>query len=222
MEKRFMVFAGNYGSGKTEISLNMALRAAEKGQTTLCDMDVVNPYFRSAESGKMLKEHGVKLIAPPFANTTVDVPALSAEVHAAFESDYAIFDAGGDPVGAIALGRYHEYFEAVRGALKVYYVVNARRPFQSEADEALVLLDQIQKNARLPVDALINNTNLAGETTVDDLLYGELMCGKITEETGIPVAFAAGSPNVLRAYQETGYRGDVLELTFYTRLEWME
>ncbi|MDL2236502.1 hypothetical protein LJC56_01520, partial [Christensenellaceae bacterium OttesenSCG-928-K19] len=144
------------------------------------------------------------------------------EVYAAFESEYAIFDAGGDPVGAIALGGYKKYFEEVRDELVFYYVVNARRPFQSEVEEALVLLDQIQSNARLKVDALINNTNLAAETTVEDLLYGEMMCGKITERTGIPVAFTSGKPEVLREYQEQGYHGDTFELEIFTRLEWME
>ena len=102
--KRFNIFAGNYGSGKTEISLNTALALAKDRKTTLVDMDVVNPYFRSAESEKLLADHGIRLIAPPYANTNVDVPVLSAEVMAAFESETAVFDAGGDPVGAAALG----------------------------------------------------------------------------------------------------------------------
>ena len=79
--KRFNIFAGNYGSGKTEISLNTALRLAETRQTTLVDMDVVNPYFRSAENEELLKAHGVKLIAPPYANTNVDVPVPVSYTH---------------------------------------------------------------------------------------------------------------------------------------------
>ena len=97
--KRFNIFAGNYGSGKTEISLNTALRLAAEKQTVLVDMDVVNPYFRSAESETLLTEHGVRLIAPPYANTNVDVPVLSAEAMAAFESEAAVFDAGGGSGG---------------------------------------------------------------------------------------------------------------------------
>ncbi len=220
--KHFIIFAGNYGSGKTELSLNMALRMAEKGKTVLCDMDIVNPYFRSAESKEMLEQNGIRLIAPPFANTTVDIPALSAEVYAAFDSEYAVFDAGGDPVGATALGGFKQYFENVRDKLAFYYVVNARRPFQSDVNDAVEMLRQIQANSRLTIDALVNNTNMANETTADDLLYGETMCAKIGRETGLKVAFTSGMPKVLQEYEERGYRGEAFEIEIFTRPEWLD
>ncbi|MEG0356967.1 MAG: hypothetical protein RR580_04455, partial [Christensenellaceae bacterium] len=131
--KRFNIFAGNYGSGKTEISLNTALELRKDRRVTLVDMDTVNPYFRSAESAEMLKQHDIALIAPTFANTNVDVPAISAAVFGAFESENAIFDAGGDPVGAVALGGLFGYFMAVREQVMFYYVINARRPMQQNA-----------------------------------------------------------------------------------------
>jgi len=124
--KKLIIYAGNYGSGKTELSLNTAIHMAQRGDTALVDMDIVNPYFRSSEHVSMLGEHGIKLIKPPFANTTVDVPSLSAEIYSAFTYEYAVFDAGGDPVGAKALGGMREYFEEVREKVGFYYVVNAR------------------------------------------------------------------------------------------------
>lgn len=219
---KFIVYMGNYGSGKTELSLNTALKMAKRGKTVLCDMDIVNPYFRSAESKQMLEERGVKLIAPPFANTTVDVPALSAEVRAAFLSEQAVFDAGGDPVGATALGGFKRDFEEIAERRTVYYVVNARRPFQANIDDAATMLWQIQANARLKIDALINNTNMAAETTVEDLIYGEQLCAQLSEKMGIPVAFASGRPEIIEQYVARGYSGETFEIEIFTRPDWMD
>ncbi|MEF9987631.1 MAG: hypothetical protein RR632_06715 [Christensenella sp.] len=219
--KKFNIFAGNYGSGKTEISLNTALALSKKQQTTLVDMDVVNPYFRSAESEELLAENGVRLIAPPFANTNVDVPALSAEVMAAFESETAVFDAGGDPVGAAALGGLFQKFDARRDEVMLYYVVNARRPLQQTAEEIIEMMNQISSRIRLKVDGLINNTNLARETTVADLLHGQKICEEVSEKTGVPICYAAGKPEILAAFKKHGYTLPEIPLSIYTFPDWL-
>lgn len=218
--KRFNIFAGNYGSGKTEISLNTALVLAKEKQTALVDMDVVNPYFRSAESAEMLAENGIRLIAPPYANTNVDVPVLSAEVMAAFECESAVFDAGGDPVGAAALGGLFQKFEAFREDTMLYYVVNARRPLQQTADEIIEMMEQISGRIRLKVDGLINNTNLGRETGPDDLLHGQVICEEVSKRTGIPIAYAAGRPEMLEVFRKT-YALPEIPLTIYTFPEWL-
>ncbi len=218
--KRFNIFAGNYGSGKTEISLNTALELAKEKQTALVDMDVVNPYFRSAESAEMLAENGIRLIAPPYANTNVDVPVLSAEVMAAFECEAAVFDAGGDPVGAAALGGLFQKFETFREETMLYYVVNARRPLQQTADEIIEMMEQISGRIRLKVDGLINNTNLGRETRPDDLLHGQRICEEVSKRTGIPIAYAAGRPEMLEAFR-AAYALPEIPLTIYTFPEWL-
>jgi len=220
--KHYTVFLGNYGSGKTELSINTALALSKKGQVALVDMDIVNPYFRSSEHGLLLQEHGVRVIAPPYANTAVDVPALGAEVYAAFEQDYAVFDAGGDPVGATALGAYKRYFDQIKGDLSVYYVVNARRPFQKDMNEARAMLAQIEGSARLKIDGLVNNTNLARETTADDLVFGYDYCRKLGEYTGLPIAFSSGTKEVLASYQKMGGQGKTVELQIFTRPDWLD
>lgn len=220
--KHYTVFLGNYGSGKTELSINTALTLSEKGQVALVDMDIVNPYFRSSEHGALLGERGVRVIAPLYANTMVDVPALGAEVYAAFESEYAIFDAGGDPVGATALGAYKRYFDEVRENLAVYYVVNARRPFQKDMNEARAMFAQIEGGARLKIDGLVNNTNIARETTGDDLLYGYEYCEKLGGLTGLPTVFSSGTKDVLAAYKAAGGQGELVEISIFTRPDWLD
>ncbi|MGI6153898.1 MAG: hypothetical protein ACOYJB_08745 [Christensenellaceae bacterium] len=219
--KRFNLFAGNYGSGKTELSLNMALQLKNCGKTALVDMDIVNPYFRSSESKEMLEEEGIRVISPPFANTTVDVPALSAEVYSAFKSEYAVFDAGGDPVGATALGGYKKFFKDVEPDFMFYYVINARRPFQRSIEDAQEMLYQIQNNSRLTIHALVNNTNVAGETTVQDLVHGYEFCMELGKNTGIPLAFTSGTPALIDEFSKLGYAGEVFPIKIFTRPQWL-
>lgn len=216
-----MILAGNYGSGKTEISLNMALSLSKKGSTALVDMDIVNPYFRSAEHGDLMRAHGIRLIAPTFANTAVDLPVIGAEVFSSFGCDYAVFDAGGDPVGTSVLGSIaHRVLE--NGVPDFYYVVNARRPLQRNPQEITELLRLIQGKARMQVTGLINNTNLARETTVLDLLHGRDMCREVSRLTGLPVAFTSGEPKVLEEYKKQTGEENLFALTIYTRPNWLD
>lgn len=216
-----MILAGNYGSGKTEIALNMSLEYAKKGKTVLVDMDIVNPYFRSAEHRALMESGGVRLIAPTYANTMVDVPVISAEVFAAFGYDYAVFDAGGDPVGASVLGSIAYRFQDQED-LKFYYVVNARRPLQKTADEVAEMLALIEQKARLKVSGIINNTNLARETTVEDLLYGREVCREAAFKTGVPVKLTSGEKEVLREYKEKTGEQALFPLVIYTRPDWLD
>ena len=110
--KRYTVLIGNFGSGKTELALNLAMQAAAQGSTMLVDMDIINPYFKSSSKQEMLEAAGVRVVKPDYANTTMDVPTLPAEIYAPFDTrpDRAVFDIGGDPVGAAVLGLLREHF----------------------------------------------------------------------------------------------------------------
>ena len=102
---QYFVLTGNYGSGKTELALNMALQFSEEYKTTLVDLDIVNPYFRSGEKAEEMRRAGIRMLMPTYAMTTVDIPALPAEIQSVFEvpSDKVIFDVGGDDTGAAIL-----------------------------------------------------------------------------------------------------------------------
>ena len=173
--KKVYVLIGNFGSGKTEISLNLAVKGMENGKSVLVDLDVINPYFRSAERKDILDAAGVKLLYPTFALTTVDVPSLPPDIFSVFIDDHdtVVFDVGGDPAGATALGQYKANFDNLpEGSLEVLYVINPRRPFSAEAGMVLDLMERINYRSRLKVTGLVNNANLAKETTFEDLLDG--------------------------------------------------
>ncbi len=202
--KQLMVFIGNYGSGKTELAINFALDAARQGKcTALVDLDIVNTYFRSTEQADFLRDAGVRVIASPFGGR-IDLPVVSPEVARAFDDDsleFVVFDVGGDPVGATALGRYHAHF-ARMGSEKVhaYFVVNARRPLTQTADEIATLYDQIQSGARLSIEGFINNGNLAGETTAQDLLDTQAVLHDVCDRIGKPVVYTCGWQKTLDAF----------------------
>ena len=219
---RITIFCGNYGSGKTEISLNTAIKyAKENKKTTLVDLDIVNPYFRSSEQLELLNEHGIKVLCPTFANTAVDIPSLPASIQSIFadKDQTVIIDVGGDATGATALGRYKHFLDAEDTI--TYMVINARRPFSKGTDELSVMLEDIQFKSRLKIDRLINNTNMARNTTVDDLIYGQKIVEEISVKYSIPLQYISGKPEILAqlpSYITTAR----LPINIYMRPDWLD
>lgn len=227
--KRIVVLIGNYGSGKTEIALNLAINAAREGKkAALVDLDIVNPYFRSGEQVSLLRENGVKLIAPPYAATNVDLPVLSAEVQRVFVEpmDQVVFDVGGDAVGATALGQYHAKFDKIREDVEVLAVINTRRPLCTTAEDISALLAHMSAGARLTIDGIINNANLARDSEARLLLESEEILKKVTEMTKIPVKYVGGLPDVLKKYaglsDESAQKPEQIPIRVYTRPEWLD
>ena len=218
---RFIVITGNYGSGKTEISLNLAMKAVKTERTTLVDLDIVNPYFRTGEKAEELRKAGIRVLMPTYAMTTVDIPALPAEIQSVFEvpSDRVIFDVGGDDTGAAALGRYYPSFMQNRDNTLVAFVVNCMRPLTMQKDDILDLAERIQSRGRLKIDLLINNTNLAGDTTPEMLENGEKIVLKCAEHLGTDRILTVGMRNVLN---RCNLKTKTMAIERYMVPEWME
>ena len=219
---RFIVLTGNYGSGKTEIALNLAFRFAALGEkTTLVDLDIVNPYFRSAEKAGELEKAGVRVLMPVFALTTVDIPALPPEIQSVFEqpSDRVIFDVGGDDTGAAALGRYAPAFQKNRSDTLSLLVINCMRPLTETREDILDLADRIGKRGRLGTDGLINNTNLADQTEPEMLEWGEGIVSECAREMGKRIVLNTGERRIL---DQCGLRFPRMEIERRMIPEWME
>ena len=187
--KRLTLFAGHYGSGKTNIAVNYALLLAKEGKKVcIADLDIVNPYFRTKDSAKVLADAGVELISPQFANTNVDLPALPAEAYRLVQdkSVYGIMDIGGDDRGAYALGRY------VPGILqendyRMVFVANCNRPLTRTPEDALEVMREIEAACGLPFTHIVNNSNLASETTPETLLDSLDYMAKLSHISGLPL-----------------------------------
>lgn len=198
--KRISIITGHYGSGKTNIAVNMAIDLRKEGKiVTLVDLDIVNPYFRSADFTEMLTDLGIRVIAPTFANTNIDMPALPASINPVFndngDNDFVIIDVGGDDAGAIALGRYSN--EIKSSDYDLYYVINERRYLTKDAIDASELLVDIETVSRVKATKLINNTNLGEETTPKIITDSLNFANSVSEKTGLPIAFTCVKNDVL-------------------------
>jgi len=186
---RVFIFAGHYGSGKSEISVQFARRLAASGKRVLmADMDIVNPFFRSLDARILLENDGVRVAAPLFANTNVDVPAMVPEISVALRdpSLHVVLDVGGDGDGARVLGRYHR--ELGEAALAMVFIFNASRPMTRNADTAAGQMREIEFASRQRFTHILNNTHLLHETTCPDVLAGEREALVLADRTGLPLA----------------------------------
>jgi len=187
--KRLTLFAGHYGSGKTNIAVNYAIAMAREGKKVcIADLDIVNPYFRTKDSAKELEEAGVTLISPQFANSNVDLPALPAEAYRLVQdkSIHGVMDIGGDDRGAYALGRYVPAIKAENN-YRMVFVANCCRPLTPTAEEALEVMREIEAACGLQFTDIINNSNLGHETTTETVLESLPYIEKLSKLSGLPV-----------------------------------
>ena len=187
--KRLTLFAGHYGSGKTNIAVNYALHLARQGKSVcIADLDIVNPYFRTKDSAKVLTDAGVDLISPQFANSNVDLPALPAEAYRLVEdkSVYGIMDIGGDDRGAYALGRYTPFIRK-ENHYRMVFVSNCYRPLTRTPEEALEVMREIETACSLKFTDIVNNANLGNETTEDTLLESLEYIRRLCQLSGLPL-----------------------------------
>ena len=221
------VLIGNYGSGKSELALNFAFKAAESGKTELIDLDMVNTYFRLTERGKMVGQKEIRLVSPNFACSGIETLSLPAEVASAFALnwDTVVFDVGGDAVGSTALGRYHaDFMELAPDQLEVLNVVNIRRPLAGTVEKIIKLQEEMQIHSRLKITGMINNTNLQTITRPDELRDGYEMLKEVTERTGVPVLYTTGKQEMLDIFASEGhdpkYYGELFPIDIYMKRDW--
>ena len=202
-EKRVTLFAGHYGSGKTNIAVNYALALKRRGRdVVIADLDIVNPYFRTKDSLAALEAAGIRLISSPYANTNLDIPALPQEMYAVTDdrSRAAVLDIGGDDRGATALGRLAPAILA-EGDYEMLAVVNFYRPLTRAAEEALEVLREVEAAAHLPFTGIVNNSNLGEETTPEDVLATEAEIKRLSALSGLPVRFTSAEAGLVPALE---------------------
>ena len=187
--KRITLLAGHYGSGKTNISVNMALEVRKQyPETVIADLDIVNPYFRTLDSRDKLAHAGIRLIVSDYANTNLDIPALPQDMYAIVDNKElrCIVDVGGDDRGALALGRIAPMIRE-ENDYDLLLVINYYRPLTRTAEDVLEVLAEIETAARLKFTGIINNSNLGAETTAQTVLDSLPFAREVSEKTGLPI-----------------------------------
>lgn len=202
--KRLTLFAGHYGSGKTNIALNYAVWLREKGlSVTMADLDIVNPYFRTKDSEEALNKLGIELICSPFANSNLDVPAMPKEIYALVDdhSQYGVLDIGGDDRGALALGRYAPEILS-EGNYEMLFVINRSRPLTRTVDDTLSVMREIEAAGGVSFTAIVNNTNLGLSTTAQDVLDSVSYARGVSEVSGLPIKMTSVKQELMPELQE--------------------
>lgn len=196
--KRVTIFAGHYGSGKTNIAVNFAKELKKSGRAVaLADLDIVNPYFRSKDSENELNEAGIDLICSEFASTNVDIPALPFTINRIIndKKTYAVLDIGGDDAGSVVLGRLAN---GIRNEdnYEMIFVVNFFRPITRTAEDALEIMREIEAVSSLKFTAIVNNSNLGELTTREDIISTEKEVKKLCKITSLPLLFTSVESNI--------------------------
>ena len=192
---RLYVFVGAYGSGKSEVAVNFArkLRMENKDhKILLADLDIVNPFFRSADAREILEKENIRVISPQYANTNVDVLSVSGEMYSIFDdpSYLGVFDIGGEDMGVRILSSMRSRFDFI--PFRMYMVVNVFRPFTADAQGIVKMAQELADTSRLEISGFINNSNLLDNTTEDALITSDSILKEATALSGIPVVFASG------------------------------
>ena len=202
--KRLTLFAGHYGSGKTNIAVNFALHLAkENKKVCIADLDIVNPYFRTADSARELEAAGVHLVRPMFANTNVDLPALPAEAYRLVtdRETCGIMDIGGDDRGAYALGRYVPAI-LEENNYRMAFVANCYRPLTRTPEDALEVMREIEAACGLRFTCIINNSNLGTETTAQTILDSIPYIQALSELSGLPIWLHTATMEVAKELED--------------------
>lgn len=187
--KRLTILCGHYGSGKTNIAVNMALDLRTKrDRVAIADLDIVNPYFRSKDSEDEFKQHDIRLICSEFASSNVDLPSMPADLYAITDDRElsVIMDIGGDDRGAYALGRLRDAIKN-ENDYEMLMVVNRFRPLTPDAPSTVEVMREIEAACGIPFTGIINNSNLAAETDASAVLGSVKYAEEVSELSGLPV-----------------------------------
>lgn len=192
-DKRLILLCGHYGSGKTNVAVNLAYALSERyPHTAIADLDIVNPYFRSKDSADEFARRGIRLICSEYANTNVDIPAMPPEMYALLDDTalHAVIDVGGDDRGAYALGRLADRIRQ-EDDYAMLMVINRSRPLTPDAASTIEVMREIEAAGHIPFTGLINNTNLGEETTAEDVLGSLAYADEVAALAGLPVVMTA-------------------------------
>ncbi len=204
--KRIILFAGHYGSGKTNIAVNYAFKLKEDGFSVLiADLDIVNPYFRTKDSERELAEKGIELICSEFANTNLDIPSLPKEMYRVVNDKKfrAVMDIGGDDAGAIALGRFAPSIRE-ENSYEMIYVANFYRPLTKNAEDAYEVMKEIEAASSLKFTSIVNNSNLGEITATEDIISTFSETERLSELSGLPIMFTSCKSNLYEQLNKTG------------------
>lgn len=196
LDQRLLLIVGNYGSGKTEVAVNLAIHLSNQGPISIVDLDIVNPYFRCREARQEMEGFGIRVINPEGDYFAADLPIILPEIRGAVLQDNGtlILDVGGDDVGARVLSSLADVF--TDRPYCMLQVVNAKRPFTGTVDGCLKIRSEIEAASRLRITGLVSNSHLLEETDSRTVLDGFSLARKVGERAGLPISFVTANEDL--------------------------
>jgi hypothetical protein len=221
---QLIMVVGNYGSGKTEISVNLSILLAKSGkEVQIADLDIVNPYFRCREAFQLMQAHGVRVVVPPGSQAWADLPIVLPEIKGMLSpkaGQVNLFDVGGDPVGAKLLASMVEHLADRPYAL--WQVINSRRPFTDTIEGCLNMKQAIEQASRLKVTALVANSHLVTETTPEVIVEGYRLAREVSERSGAPIEFVTAMGDLAQSPVLAKIEAPVFQLQRYMLPPWLK
>jgi hypothetical protein len=221
MNNRITILSGHFGSGKTELAINLALKERKKyDKVAINDLDVINPYFRTREVAHLFQEHDIELISPKGNLAAADLPIVSGEIYRILHDPRykLIIDPGGDKDGATALGQYYHEWKNMNP--EMYFVLNANRPYVSTLEGAMYTVREIEKVSRLKVTGIINNSNIGSATTIDEILRGFELSSLLAENLQIPLLYTCVSTHLEKEIADFAKSHEVILIQRFMKLPW--
>lgn len=191
--KRLTLLCGHYGSGKTNVAVNMAFDLKNQyDNVAVADLDIVNPYFRTKDSLKDFNERNIRLICSEYANSNLDIPALPQDMYAITDDRTlkVILDIGGDDRGALALGRLAPQINE-ENDFEMLMVINKFRPLTPDAQSTIEVMREVESAGGIRFTGLVNNSNLGEETTAEDVLTSMEYADSVSKASGLPVVMTS-------------------------------
>ena len=219
---RILIITGHFGSGKTEMSINLALeRRAAGEEVTVVDLDIINTYFRIRDKDEALNKAGVKTLSTGVKARAVDIPALDPAIDAAllYDKGRVIVDVGGNPSGARALARYRPTLEET--GYEQLFVINSNRPETKTPEQVIKFMEDTQATSGTQVTGLFNTAHFLKDTTADDVIEGLKLAEAVSDQTGLPLLGTVCKRDLVDEVKARTNDLYILPIDLYFRDQWM-
>ncbi len=221
MKEEIIIYTGSFGSGKTEMVINQAIKAlADKKKVVIADLDIINPYFRSREMREELNKVAIEVIAPPGKFAMADIPLISPQIKGLMEGSnrLLLLDVGGDATGAKSLSSFYPVLKSTKYQMNM--VINPFRPFTKNCDDMKTMLRDIEQSSRLKMNGLISNPNLGSETDLELIIKGHNIVKEVSAQLNLPIHYIAIEQSIVQKISTDQFEETIFPIKRYLKLPW--
>lgn len=219
--KGIVVICGNYGSGKTETAINLAVKRKSDGiQVKIADLDLVNPYFRTREAKVALQALGIEVILPDKRYHSADLPILAPSIAGIIKqpAELTILDAGGNDVGVIVLAALENHLK--KQTVQMLQVINPFRPATQDVKGCIRIKEQIEYSSKMKITGIIGNANLMDDTTADHIYSGYDLLKQVSDTTMLNIEFITADSRILPQLDPDRFGCPILEINRHLNFPW--